>query len=302
MVIVAACGSDGDVPPPTSAGATGPVSSAGSGGAGGDSSSASGSSSGGGGSVPVDRGSIDVHNYQQDALLEYWGVRATFLPAAEAGAEGCTDVAEGPCVITTCPRAGAGGAGGSGGGPVAANAGTLDIAGGLTPLALEPDKDGTYADASGNGAPFFEDAARLEVSAAGDAIPGFSISVEAPLHAALTDPPFDVVDDTVIDRSAALELAWDDGSHELVVELMPRFEQTVVVTCVFDAADGEGTIPAAALSHLPAGEGSFYASTRSQVTDRAGTWEVTFQLIDYAKRPEDNVLPNYAAGLFVVFE
>ena len=128
-------------------------------------------------------------------------------------------------------------------------AGAVSVTGGSSPMTVTPASDGSY---SFSGAlATFTAGSDVTMSASGDAIAAFSTHVTFPASITVTNPG---ASGPVIDHTKDLALAWTGGgSSQVLVNITETvLDRAVIIQCVFDAAGGSATVPAAALSDLEA--------------------------------------------------
>jgi hypothetical protein len=165
----------------------------------------------------------------------------------------------------------------------------------IAELPLEPQSNGTYTTLNFEG--------EVPWATSGDAVsvtwahaPGAATQAGGSMH--LAAPPYLALSATsafggttsMVSRQEDLTLSWTSDSapstvDQLLVDVTLAPTQLV---CVFNAAAGTGTVPAAALGYLSAGVGSYdvhskeYASVPLQGVDGA-TWAVGFNVDAHAR-------------------
>jgi hypothetical protein len=117
----------------------------------------------------------------------------------------------------------------------------------------------------------------LAVSAAGGVAPAFDLSMKAPAQIVLTAP---VLTGTplVIARGADMSVTWTGGTAGtlFVIELAATDpDHAYIIECTFDAAAGNGTIPAAAFTDTPTGDGILNAYGRSKSATTSDGWAIS---------------------------
>ncbi|HSY25211.1 MAG TPA: hypothetical protein VK841_23965 [Polyangiaceae bacterium] len=171
-------------------------------------------------------------------------------------------------------------------------AGAITITGGATPLTLLPEaldagasvgSDIHYGPAEATGlAP--DDV--VTITATGDSVPAFALSLPLPSAITWTQPP--AVDSPwVIDRSTDLAVAWNGGTTgSVTIGIEENVGSNLVdVECTFAASAGGGAFPASLLAYLPpttpASNGTIVAATvAGSVRDSVsllvgGRWNIT---------------------------
>lgn len=159
------------------------------------------------------------------------------------------------------------------------------LPGGEIALAFDPEL-GVYDPFLGT-EQVFTSGQTIRARSSGAQVPAFEdVSVTAPDDIALIAPG--CADGTCggIVRSAALDVEWTGGAAgqvEVAVTTTDNETQAVVVSCVFDPGAGQGTVPAAALSHLMVADGEtvfgfFEAVPVSDISVPAGEWQVRFSV------------------------
>lgn len=159
------------------------------------------------------------------------------------------------------------------------NAGTLTITGTTSAvMSVTPGSDGTY-EAMTSG-PLFLPGAKLGVAASGADFPGFpEQTVRAPMGIALVSPRLPYT----ISTSADLAVAWTGG--ELGAQVILAFEAGAgLINCWFDAAAGQGTVPAVALDGL-SGNGSILFGQHFSTEFAAGGHRVQLTALNDTTAP-----------------
>ena len=194
-----------------------------------------------------------------------YNVLAGFTENQHATAD-CVVVTEGPCVVTSCTPSDGGVA------SPAPTAGVIDVAGGVEPVQLTPGGDGKYTAVQGTKS-LFDGGEVLTYTAAGADVPAFQDTVKAPEQITVSLPaPVTPPAKLVVSHSSDLKMAWTGGGQS-PVKVMIAVGSTSL-GCTFDVASGAGSIPAAALAHLPAGTGGFSLSTQTLKAIQAGAFTV----------------------------
>jgi hypothetical protein len=206
---------------------------------------------------------------------------ATFLEGGPAFL--CSEQVSGACTLYRCmPRPGAGGA-------PAPTAGVIRITGTTAPLALTPAPDGFY-EVMVLQSSLWMGGETITASAAGDRVPAFSDTLTTPGRITLTAPAVPA-GDYRIDRGRDLALTWSGGAaEEVIVTIGLNTSDPFELECTFPAAGGAGTIPAAGLSLLPAGDGYYSALTRKRKRLSAGAWQVTLRADSNATLPDGRLV------------
>lgn len=206
---------------------------------------------------------------------------AAFYGAPVPPLPGCTSVVAdgGPCIVTTCT----GHTSSDGGGVSLVSAGDLTVTGGAFGDAgtqIGPDNLGSYFyDTTG---PMFSPGDTLSVTGAGATVPAFpEQSIVAPGGITLTSPAPTDSGALVIPTSTDLALTWTGGvaGARVIVDLTAFFAGggSASTVCSWDASAGQGTIPAAALEPLAAGDAGTSTAVWSQQAESAfdvGSWSV----------------------------
>lgn len=235
---------------------------------------------------------------------------AAFFSESEPSA--CADVTEGACKVTVCPDetppvmdggVGDGGMGDGGMGdggvgdagmdagdaammdaeppPPAPNAGPINVNGGVLPVTLTVQPDGTYLPASAALMLWSDGMTTMQFMAAGADVPAFNVVQTSTQPVSITAPDLGAVP-LLVTRSADMPLTWSGPSPGNVVvrlrwrDMAPSTANTTI-ECSFPVADGSGSIPAAALGMLPAGSvGTFQVTVENPLTvDGTAPWDVT---------------------------
>jgi hypothetical protein len=207
------------------------------------------------------------------STLESYAVTAGF---AEPPAEVCTDRtpfgAQDDCRVSECvPRTPEPLDGG-----VRPNAGFITVSGGRDLVQLFW-FNGQYQPWSVVGYTLFAGGQTLSARADGQQIAGFSGEVVTPERPTLTTPAIPAPGSPLeISRDRAFDFTWEGVTRgELsvvisVLELNRRFS----VTCRFPADSGEGEIPRAVLSAIPAGDGFYELRAENTTELTAGEYKV----------------------------
>ncbi|HEX3345439.1 MAG TPA: hypothetical protein VHS09_12735 [Polyangiaceae bacterium] len=211
---------------------------------------------------------------------------AAFYTAPRQPPPGCTAevVDGGGCAVTTCP----GHAPTDAGVVTLASAGALDVTGGAfgdAGIQVGADNLGSYL--YNTTGPMFSPGDVLGVSAAGGTVPPFPVqSLTAPAAITLTAPQAGDAGLLVVPTAQSLAVTWTGGvTGDRVVFTLNAFlasGASASTACSWDAAAGQGTIPASALAPLVAGTAQPGGSTAlwyqlAQTTFDAGRWAVTMQ-------------------------
>lgn len=208
---------------------------------------------------------------------------AAFYTTPRQPVPGCaTEVADGgACAVTTCP-----GHAPTDAGPVTlASAGVLDVTGGAfgdAGVQIGAGNLGSYLyDTTG---PMFAAGDVLGVSAAGGTVPAFvEQTVVAPAAITVTMPQPDA-GALVIPTSQSLGVTWAGGvtGDHVIFTLNAFFASgaSASTACSWDAAIGQGTIPASVLAPLVTGTAQAGGTTavwyqQAQTSFAAGRWAVT---------------------------
>ncbi len=181
-------------------------------------------------------------------ILAHSSSSSSFVSAV-LGADGCTQTAVSGCVLTECPAADMAGAGEI----VANDAGTIQIAGGVSTIVLPPQSDGSYLTQTFSTALWPANGGELTVSATGDNYAAFSAIVDAPALVNVANPLATSMPDIL--RASNYNLDWNNGGAGTVEVAIAAANKTL--TCTFVSIDGVSTIsPAWPLSTLSAGPGT----------------------------------------------
>lgn len=222
----------------------------------------------------------------------------------------CVVTTEGACKITACPDetppmmdggVGDGGTdaamdaavgdGGMDGGdaammdaeppPPLPNAGAINVNGGVLPITLAVQADGTYMPASAALQLWSDGMTTMQFMAIGDEVPNFNVVQTSTQSVSITAPDLGAVP-LLVTRSADMPLTWSGPSPGNVVvrlvwrDVAPSTANTTV-ECSFPVADGSGSIPTAALTMLPASSVGTFQVTVENPLSVEGTepWDIT---------------------------
>jgi hypothetical protein len=169
------------------------------------------------------------------------GIGASFQ---ETTSPPCSLRTAGPCSVFRCDIP-------EGGSimPTNVSAGTITITGGSpNPIAFSPASDGSYGGFTGTFS--FTPGETLMVSAMGATVPAFVTTVVFPSPVTVTSP----TGTPTIDHTKDLALTWSGGGNASVRATIQEStaDRAVLIACLFSAAAGAATLPAAALSDLEA--------------------------------------------------
>lgn len=160
------------------------------------------------------------------------------------------------------------------------SAGAIEVHGARIPLTLMPDAGGRYRQEAGPG-PLWVEGGALTVSASGADVPPFVLSLPRMGLVRMTNPTGSGVASAAVDRLVPLSVTWTGSSVGQVAVTVLSFEQgprdhhTVSIHCVYSAARGGATVPAALVARLIAGSvGTISLSGRVTTEVRAGEWLV----------------------------
>lgn len=187
----------------------------------------------------------------------------------------CTEQVFGACTTFTCPATVPT--------PIYASAGTISVTGLSQAITLTPQADKTYMPFS-QMQPLFTGGEMITVSGTGAEAPAFSIGVTAPSRASITSPaPPPTNGSLTINRAQDFSVMWTGGgAGKLYVYFAGPSGSGASVSCGYDASAGSATVPAAALSVLPPGMGSFGASRLFYKSVDIGDWRIYGQAFSNA--------------------
>lgn len=195
----------------------------------------------------------------------------TVLPNGSAYV--CPPVTEGDCTYYKCTRRAAGTA-------APATAGTVTIAGGLQALGFIPESDGTYEPQQLQSALFAGGETLTATSVGTPDVAAFSVSTKAPKLVTVSAPTIPTATDWTIDRTAAINLAWTglSATESVTVAIGANTNDPIEIECTFRGDAAQGTISAAALGHLPAGDGYFEIVSQTRAGLSNAPWFVRFKI------------------------
>lgn len=196
-----------------------------------------GGSDAGGGALAPHYGQVLV-TYEQMMNGAGGGLSAVLQ---QGNASACTSRSTDACSIFRCDISAGGAA------PLTnLSAGTITITGGSTQGTLVPGSDKSYSEAS-TGVVSFSTGATVGFRASGgDDIRSWVSSVLFPSPIRVTNPQ-----SGIIDHTKGLALTWTGGSSMVLATIEESVpDRIVLISCLFDAAGGSGTIPPAAVSDL----------------------------------------------------
>lgn len=165
---------------------------------------------------------------------------------------------------------------GFGGGEAVAlpSAGVITLTSGDEMLSITPWKGGLYAGAT-IAQPLWQPGGAVHIAGAGDEVPGFQVTLEAPPRARITSlAPGPVT----IDVAEGLTLAWVPVAGGRTIVDFDDSAATEHIRCDFDASAGTGVVPAIALAHLPPGKGTLAVSSHILAPVVEGDWTIHVDL------------------------
>lgn len=192
-----------------------------------------------------------------------------------AMAPSCVNQTVGACKISTCQQPPPPADGGTTNYP---NAGNINITGGARMVALMPAADGSYAANVDTMNPLWNGGELLTITGAGSSVPAFSAMLNAPNAAQLSLPTAPLAPSKLmVNRSLDLAIKWTGGlggSVQAILNASGPSGSAISLRCSFPGADTMGTIPAAALTNLPAGSGSVGVYSANEKVVPAGSYDV----------------------------
>jgi hypothetical protein len=206
-----------------------------------------------------------------------------FFNANSANDEPTTIASKGDCKLVSVPTP-------STDPTTTVSAGTLTIAGGRTPIMLQPTGTmGSVAYTTGLG-PVGQQifpGNHLIVTASGDVVPQFSQPIGVPEPITLVEPDLLHANGVlVLSRTGDNQLRWAGGGADGVFDFELSRQaagKSVSLGCRFPLAAGSGVIPAGLLSQLsPANstdQVSLFSQVLTQETARTGDWMVTVSVM-----------------------
>jgi hypothetical protein len=183
----------------------------------------------------------------------------------QAGAAGCTTATFGPCAASVCPLPA-----GDAGTPayVVDNAGSITIAGasGIGSVTLTFDAAMMRYSAPTGMTQLFAGGDRISATGAGGGLPAFAAqTVTAPSDIVLPECMGTMCTD--IDRTVDKIVTWTGGGAgkvQFTIETTSDTQVTALI-CLWDAAGGTGTAPAAALSMLDKADNTPGGTTGAEI-------------------------------------
>ena len=235
--------------------------------------SGGGDDGGGGGpdaSVPSNNGFVQLSAYNAVAsATPIVGGSASASFVTTAATSSCTQHTVGACDVYVCSTTT----------PTQSYAsdGTITITGLAQAVTLTPQSNNMYAPFSTQQAPLFSGGETVTLHGTGGTAPAFTLMVTMPSRATITSPtkPAGTSGSVTIQRSQDFSASWTGGgAGKLYLYVSGPSGSGATVSCGFDASAGTGKIPAAALSMLPAGMGSFSAASLAVKTLDMTDWRI----------------------------
>jgi len=160
------------------------------------------------------------------------------------------------------------------------HAGVITVTSGSLTRTLQPGINGDYQSVSEVGE-LWSPGQQVQITLAGAEAPAASMTLTGPATFTLTDPP--VTSTLPIIRTQTLVVRWSGGTGGSVVAALTGTPlggaagDSLQVKCSFDAAAGEGSIPATALGELdPSSQGSFHAFVEDYRITMVQGWQLRF--------------------------
>ncbi len=211
---------------------------------------------------------------------------ATFLTGGPAFL--CTEQPSGACTLYRCsPRPGASTR-------PAPHAGIIQLTGLTQALSFTPATDGSYPVSILQTSSLWTGGETVTASAPGASVPAFTASVTTPHRITLGAPALPT-GDWLIDRTQPIVLTWSGASAEdVIVTLGANTVDPLELECVFPASAGTGTLPAAALGLLPAGDAYYGIVTRTRRQVDVPAWRITLRADTDAILPDARLVAGSA--------
>jgi hypothetical protein len=212
---------------------------------------------------PTDLGNVLLTSGpSEDGGAQSFSASASFFPSVAA--TGCNIEALFGCTLETCVGTTD---------DVLVSAGTIEVAGGLYPLTLVQQGNGTYGPSDDAGAPLWQGGESLVIASSGGVVPSFTVRVVAPRQIDV-----DTMFPSSIARTTQFSVDWDGVSTGMVaVDLSVQgASKAYYLECQFDPQTTvHGVVPANALAALPAGSALLTVSTLQRTDVTAGSWTIS---------------------------
>lgn len=195
---------------------------------------------------------------------------AGFLSPTTVNPIQCTSSTAGECKITKCT--------GSGSPLTRPDAAAINVTGGNMAVMLSPMANGSYNSPSSNNTAW-NGGETLTIAATGSAsgVPAFSTTIVGANAAKLTAPTAPANNTLAVNRLSNLTFGWSGGASSAVRIGLYQLgnNTTTTILCTYAVGAISGVMPTAALINLDAGSGNFFASSITEKTIAAGTYDVT---------------------------
>lgn len=232
---------------------------------------------------PTKTGLVLLQSYTAEqppgTMLRGGSASATFSSVMST----CVGETVGDCLLADCVK----------NPPSPASAGTITVTGASLPVSLVPRADKTYAAVAAMQQAFFTGGETVTFAGEGADVPAFTVSVVTPLKATITMPvePASTSPYLMLDRTYGFTARWTGGgSGEIQIFFSGGTGSNLFINCRFPASAGTGTIPAAVVGRLPAGQGSFAMSANAEAQVIAGDYGVIGSTYFNAVWPDGSIV------------
>jgi hypothetical protein len=198
----------------------------------------------------------------EDGGVQSFSASASFFPSVAA--TGCSIEPLSGCTLETCVGTT---------NDTLVSAGTIEVAGGLYPLTLVQQANGTYGPSDDAGAALWQGGESLVIASTGEIVPSFTVRVVAPRQIDV-----DTAFPSSISRATQFSVDWSGTSTGMVaVDLSVQGgSKAYYLECQFDPqTTAHGVVPGSALAELPAGSALLTVSTLQRTDVTAGSWTIS---------------------------
>jgi hypothetical protein len=185
-------------------------------------------------------------------------------------ANNCSHAVVGACTVDICTADDTGSPT-----PRYYGAGLITVTGGLRDVEAAAAADGSYAGVVDDTRPLWNGGETLRITAAGDAVPAYEVTLQAPPRIVVSKP---VTSNgaVAIDRTADLLVEWSGAAKNVEISISADGDGTTYggIDCIVPTESGRAAVASSLLSRLPAGSGTVVIQSVSQQNIVAGDWMI----------------------------